>query len=395
MAGDYCLVLAGGGTRGSYQVGAWKALTELKIPVSAIAGTSIGAINAAFMVQGSVEMLESMYYDIEVDDVIDTSVEMGENKNIFSISNIARVARDFIHRKGFSNEPLKMLLQKNLDIEKIYSSNMDFGLVTYSIKDHKPYEIFRDEISKDDFIPYILASACFPIYKAQKIGENTYMDGGIYDNMPINMLINKGYKRFIAIDISGPGIRRSLVNKDIYLKVIRPDDSIGGIFEFDKDRIRKNIQLGYLDTLKAFCRVQGFRYSFNTTDFCKMLKKFSIQTIDGLEKAAYLYGMDEHKIYKPDEFYKELIFRHNEAFAKYSETKKALGFTTVIKEFDKIRSLLNKELIICFFVEKILDEPIFNIIGEKALFSDYVSAGRAIIELEYALEHGRQRIRGI
>ena len=44
---EYGLVLAGGGTKGAYQVGVWKALKELDINVKAIAGTSIGALNGA------------------------------------------------------------------------------------------------------------------------------------------------------------------------------------------------------------------------------------------------------------------------------------------------------------------------------------------------------------
>ena len=381
MNKNFCLVLAGGGTKGAYQVGVWKALKELDITISAIAGTSIGAINAAFMIQGSTEKLEQMYYNIDVDDVIDTDVEISQSKNIFSISNIAKIARDFIRLKGFNNEPLRNLLQQNLDIERLYNSDIDFGMVTYSIKDHKPNEVFKGDIEKEDFIKYLLASACFPIYKAQKIGENTYMDGGLYDNMPINMLIKKGYKRFIAVDISGPGLKRSLINKDIYIKLIRPNESIGGIFDFDRERIKRNIELGYLDTMKAFCKLQGRRYYFKTNDFCKMLRKFSIQTIEGLEIAANLYDMDENTIYKPDAFLKELKSRHDAAFEQYSEAKKAMGITTVIKEYDKIKNLLNKEQILCFFVDKIADEPMFNIIGESALFSDYITAGRAIIEL--------------
>ena len=52
MEKDYCLVLAGGGMRGAYQVGVWNALQELNIHISAVAGTSIGAINAAFITAG-------------------------------------------------------------------------------------------------------------------------------------------------------------------------------------------------------------------------------------------------------------------------------------------------------------------------------------------------------
>lgn len=385
MNKDYCLVLAGGGTRGAYQVGVWKALKELDIKITAIAGTSIGAINAAFMIQGSAEKLDQMYYDIDVDNVIGTNVEIGTNKNIFSISNIAKITRDFIRQKGFTNEPLETLLRQNLDIEKIYDSDIDFGMVTYSIKDHKPHELFKKEIEKENFIKYLLASACFPIYKAQKIGENTYLDGGLYDNMPINMLIRKGYKQFIAVDISGPGLKRSLAGKEIYIKLIRPNESIGGIFDFDRERIKRNVQLGYLDAMKAFCKLQGHKFCFRTDDFCKMLKNFSIQTIEGLEIAASLYGMNEYTVYKPDAFFKELKTKHDEAFELYSHMKKNLGFTTVIKEYDKIKNLLSKEHVLCFFVDKIADEPVFNIIGESALFSHYITAGRAIIELNHYL----------
>jgi NTE family protein len=43
----YALALAGGGTRGAFQVGVWHALGELGIEISAITGTSIGAVNGA------------------------------------------------------------------------------------------------------------------------------------------------------------------------------------------------------------------------------------------------------------------------------------------------------------------------------------------------------------
>ena len=41
------LVLAGGGARGSYQVGVWRALTELGWRPQIITGTSVGSLNGA------------------------------------------------------------------------------------------------------------------------------------------------------------------------------------------------------------------------------------------------------------------------------------------------------------------------------------------------------------
>jgi len=382
MNESYCLVLAGGGTRGAYQLGAWNALKETGISIQAIAGTSIGAINAAFIIQGNIEKMEQLYYNIDIESVMDAKIDMKKSKSLFSISNIVKVARDYIRNKGFSNEPLHRLLEMNLDLDKIYASGIDFGLVTYSIKDHKPLEILKKDIKKEEFIQYLLASACFPIYRAQKIGENVFLDGGVYDNLPINMMIKENYKRFIVIDISAIGIRRGLISKDVYIKFIRPSESLGGIFEFDKEKIRKNILLGYLDTLKAFSKLQGHRYYFKTDDFNDVLTKFNLQTIAGLEFAAKVYGMDQYKIYNFDEFFCELLSRHHEATERYNKIKKVSGITAVIKEYESIKHLLSKDLILCFFIDKISDEPLINAFGDNIPFSDYIAAGRALIELE-------------
>ena len=45
------LVLAGGGAKGAYQMGAWKALRKLKMKFDIVTGTSIGALNGALIVQ--------------------------------------------------------------------------------------------------------------------------------------------------------------------------------------------------------------------------------------------------------------------------------------------------------------------------------------------------------
>ena len=45
------IVLSGGGSKGSYQIGVWKALRKLKIDYDIVTGTSVGALNATFMDQ--------------------------------------------------------------------------------------------------------------------------------------------------------------------------------------------------------------------------------------------------------------------------------------------------------------------------------------------------------
>jgi NTE family protein len=47
----YGIILEGGGARGAYQVGVWKALRKLGIDYCGVAGTSVGALNGAMMVR--------------------------------------------------------------------------------------------------------------------------------------------------------------------------------------------------------------------------------------------------------------------------------------------------------------------------------------------------------
>ena len=44
------IVLSGGGAKGAYQIGVWKALRKLKLNYSIVTGTSVGALNGAFFV---------------------------------------------------------------------------------------------------------------------------------------------------------------------------------------------------------------------------------------------------------------------------------------------------------------------------------------------------------
>ena len=45
------IVLSGGGSKGAYQMGVWKALLKLNIKYDIVTGTSVGALNAALMTQ--------------------------------------------------------------------------------------------------------------------------------------------------------------------------------------------------------------------------------------------------------------------------------------------------------------------------------------------------------
>ena len=78
---EYGLVLAGGGTKGAYQVGVWKALKELNINIKGIVGASIGSLNGALFLQDDFKMVEDMYENIKLGNIMNVD-GMNENKNL-------------------------------------------------------------------------------------------------------------------------------------------------------------------------------------------------------------------------------------------------------------------------------------------------------------------------
>ena len=375
---EFGLVLAGGGTKGAYQVGAWKALCEIEVNIKAIAGASIGALNGALFLQDEFMETVKMYENIKIDNIM--KVEgVNADKNIFNLSNIFNLAADYTKQKGIDNTPLREMIKKYIDMDKLYNSKINFGLVTYSVKNKTPLQVFKNDIPKEQMEDYLLASSCFPIFKPQILNDEEYFDGGLYDNIPSNMLIEKGYKNIIIIDIAGVGFSKKSISKDLYVKVISPSEDLGGTFEFNHERIINNIKLGYLDTMRSFNKLQGHIYYFKPEEFAKMLEVFNLQTIYGLEYAAQMYKMYKYREYTFEEFIEELNKKQLEAEKTYEKIKN----TDIIQIGKKLNKLFDKGLGICIAKDLYLDRPASKVSNYLFNFvKDYIVAAKAIIELK-------------
>ena len=107
---EYALALSGGGTRGAYEIGAYRALKEMGINIVAIAGTSIGALNGAMFVSDNLDKAEEMYNNIKIDNVIDIDEDTGINpdKDIFNFQNILSYSFRHSLQKYFQIYPLHL-----------------------------------------------------------------------------------------------------------------------------------------------------------------------------------------------------------------------------------------------------------------------------------------------
>ena len=198
----YGLVLEGGGARGSYHMGVYKAILEEGIDIKAVAGTSIGALNGAMIVQGDYEKCLELWNNISYTDIIQANQDeidrmMNSKLKLEDVKHLSKKFLALLSERGFDISPFKEMIESFTDEEKMRKSPMDFAIVTVNLTDLTPIEIFVEDIPEGKVGNYLLASSYLPIFKSEKLGGKTYLDGGFYDNLPFKILQKKGYRNLI------------------------------------------------------------------------------------------------------------------------------------------------------------------------------------------------------
>lgn len=259
------LVLEGGGAKGSYEIGAYKALKELGIEIDGVVGTSIGAINGAMIVQGDLERAYELWYNITPSNVLE--VNDGDFKKLMNMNIKTKDIPIFagklikiIKNKGFDTQNIRNLLEANIDEKKIRESKMDYGIVTVSLTDKKPMELFKEDVPEGKITDYIMASAYHPAFKLEKVDGKLFIDGSFHDNLPIRLLYEKGYRSIIAIRLYAIGRVRKIKEKDLEITYIEPSEKLCHTLDFTNRGSRRNLLLGYYDTIKIFKNLKGRRY---------------------------------------------------------------------------------------------------------------------------------------
>ncbi len=265
---EYGIVLEGGGARGSYQIGAWKALREAGIKIRGIAGASVGALNGALICMDDLEKAEEIWENIRYSQVInvdDDVIETVKKLDLKSLDlvKVAEDAKKILKDKGLDITPLKNLIESVVDEDKIRSSDRELYLTTYSVTDRELLVLNAKDIPDGEIGDMLLASAYFPAFRNDKLGGKRYLDGGGWNNVPINILLEHDYKDILVIRIYGLGYdseRTTEIPEDVHVTHIAPRQDLGGILEFDRTRARKNMTLGYYDAKRVLYGLEGRWY---------------------------------------------------------------------------------------------------------------------------------------
>ena len=268
------LVLSGGGSKGAYEIGVYKALKKLHKKVDIVTGTSIGAINGMFIAQKDLKGALKLWKNISFKTLYDEEeFPVLENEKLSKI--YMQYAKGFINDGGLDIYKMKDIFNKYFKPHKFFKSDIDYGLVTYNFTKNKPVLKTKKDLTKDNIKDYILASAsCYPAFKPYLINNEMYIDGGYYDNLPINLAIELGATEIIAVDLRAIGFKKNVKDKTVDITYIAPNNKIGSFLVFDKNQAKKSIKFGYNDTMKIFNKLEGNKFTFKKYNLIKNYNKY-------------------------------------------------------------------------------------------------------------------------
>lgn len=273
---EWGLVLAGGGGKGAYQAGVFRALEEKGITdyVTAVSGASVGALNLVLFAAGDATLARAIWGDISPEQFLDIEPDMIDMEEGFvSRDGLIKIINDYI----------------NLDIvrssdRRLYVSTTEYDNLGEGEGKLKYFSLnYRSGAEIKDIL---LASSALPIiYPPVEIDGKMYRDGGIKDNLPIRPLYIEGIRNFIVVGLS----TESKINYDLYPEAkflfIKPRKSIGdfwdGTLDFTSKGAKIRMEIGYMDAIREI--------EFYGKDDLESREKYKIQELTDYQKLGYQY----------------------------------------------------------------------------------------------------------
>lgn len=259
------MVMAGGGARGAYQIGVWKALEQLKVAkhIKVISGTSIGALNAILFVQGNLELAEELWYNISKERILPT-----DGKDLFtrsfllsvgakSLNFIKKYVPKALEAGSISRSGLIEIIDNYLDFDKILKSDITCYAACTEVEGLSPKYFRINDYDKQEIKNILLATSALPmIYESAEVSYNKYLDGGMADNVPVQPVYGEGCDIIIVVNLA----KLVYVNKRLYPNTkfieINPtvieDGLVDGVLDFSPENSRRRSNQGYEDTMELF-----------------------------------------------------------------------------------------------------------------------------------------------
>ena len=193
-------VLSGGASLGALQVGMLEALYERGITPDFLVGTSVGALNAAFVASRpqspeTARGLGQVWRSLQREDV-------------FPVSMSALVGGVCGRRDHFvPDRELRRLIRRHIEFADLADAAIPLHLVAFDLLEGREVRL-----STGCAVDAIAASASIPgIFPPVAIGEQRLIDGGVVNNTPISHAVELGAERIYVLPTQEPHSRPARV----------------------------------------------------------------------------------------------------------------------------------------------------------------------------------------
>ncbi|MBB6623646.1 patatin-like phospholipase family protein [Clostridium gasigenes] len=255
------LVLSGGGGKGAYELGVWKALKELGLDkyISVFSGTSIGAFNAVLFAQDDMMLAEQLWDEVTMDKLVPISKFELFKKGMGLIigTKNPNFAKKYMNQKleegTVSKDGAVKIIEKYLKVDMIKERKKICYVTCTELPELKVKYFRLNDYDSKIAKAMILASASLPlIYDSTPVFENSYVDGGIVDNTPIQPVYGENCDVIIIVSLSKDAKVDRLLYPNTHIIEIYPrnlvETILTGTLNLDKESKRNRIKEGYNDT---------------------------------------------------------------------------------------------------------------------------------------------------
>ncbi|PZN28315.1 MAG: hypothetical protein DIU71_16190, partial [Proteobacteria bacterium] len=208
------LVLSGGGARGAAHVGVLKVLEEMRVPIDAIAGTSMGAVVGGLYASGlSAAQIEELMSSVNWQDAFrdrppraELNYRRKQDDRNFLVRYALGVRRDgFVLPRGLvQGQKLEQLLRSAtlpvMDVEDFDDLPIPFRAIATDLETGEPVVM-----SRGDLVVAMRASmSAPPVFAPTPYDGRLLIDGGLVENLPVETAQQMGVDILIAVDVSFP-----------------------------------------------------------------------------------------------------------------------------------------------------------------------------------------------
>lgn len=177
------LALSGGGARGLAHIGVLMAFESSGIPITCLSGTSMGGVIAALYAAGW-----------------DAKSMRAEALRISDVRELIKLVDIRPPRRGLlAGQKVREYLSRFIDPDLTFE-DVDIPVALKAVDLNTGCQV---DLNSGSLLDAVLATSAFPgIFPHRKIGRHYLVDGGVLNNIPLDLLDQMGAKKLIAVDVS-------------------------------------------------------------------------------------------------------------------------------------------------------------------------------------------------